>query len=123
MTPEQIVALGKLFSADEIKEAREKVEPGKYNETLSLTITYGMKVGEDYSSKIAQSVPWQRLCIVLFSKLNGVTMDSVVREALENGVDTDEIGRQAKEAVKRLLKPSTRLCKGRVGVVATIKEN
>jgi len=48
-----------------------------------LRVNGPVRQGEDYDQAVWQSVPWQMIAAVLFSKTNGVTMEAVMRESLE----------------------------------------
>ena len=55
----------------------------RFNNGEAIEVTGPVRQGEDYEQAVWQSVPWQHIAAVLFSKTNGVTMEAVVREALD----------------------------------------
>jgi len=116
-----VLAIAKAVASKEVKAVRDKVIPGKYTGSVTVKIAYGLNVGEDYDSMVAASVPWQKICGVLLSKLNAVTIESVIREVLQNGADTAELDREARDAVQRLMEPAKKRCKGRVTCTATVE--
>lgn len=111
-----LLALTKFTGGD-----REAVAPGTYTIDELVHISGGMTVGEDYPQNITAAVPWQKLAAVLFSKLNGVTVESVVREALAAEVDDEEITKAAKAAISKLADSTERMCKGKVRLAVTVE--
>ena len=112
MDNEILLALEKFKAGSKV---RETVKAGQYDIDAIVRIVGTMKVGNDHPAKISAAVPWQRLVGVLFSKVNGVTMESVVREALAAGPDLeDEISERAQAAVNELVEAQTATRKGRV---------
>lgn len=79
------------------KQAAKSARPdaGEYKTGFTVTFDDGQTVrasgpirqGEDYDQAVWQSVPWQHIAAVLLSKTNGVTMEAVVREALDMVAD------------------------------------
>ena len=75
------------------KEAAKLARPesGEYRNGFTVVFDDGqvlrcggpIRQGDDYDQGVWQSVPWQMLNAVLFGKVNGVTMEAVMREALE----------------------------------------
>jgi len=67
---------------------RLKVGTHEIEETITLNIKGTVTVGEDYDQRIvAKADPWLLLEVAL-SKLNGVTIDSLVRDAANKELDT-----------------------------------
>lgn len=109
VNPEVLLALTK------VKADREAVAPGEYRGTTVLKVSYDLKVGADYQSEIAAAVPWMQVAAVLFSKLNDVTIESVVAEAL--ALDEEQatvVKDQANAAVRKLVAATKRDCSGKV---------
>lgn len=73
-----------------------------------------VKRGHDYKQVISFSLPYDKMIAVLLSKLNGVTIDSVVREALESDLDTSDIKAKASEALKSIKGLGERNCSGKI---------
>ena len=110
MEPIQALALSK-FS---IGRVRDEVEPGEYDVNVLVRVKGSVKVGEDYSQRIvAAANPWKLLAVAL-SKLNGVTVDSIVREAEANGLDDKAVKTQADAAIQTIKEPTERTCSGKV---------
>jgi hypothetical protein len=83
----------------------ERLKPGTYQveETVTLTITGQVKVGENYEQRVvAKADPW-KLLLVAMSKLNDVTMESLVRESLNGTLETDAVELEAKQAVGKVM--------------------
>jgi hypothetical protein len=116
-TPEstETLALAKLVAEKAEKEARAAVKPGVHLIDMTVRVRGTIKVGADFQGKVATRIPWQRLAAVLFSKLNDVTMESVVAEALAM---TDEqetaVKASAEHAIEKLVASTESTQKGRV---------
>ena len=54
-----------------------------FDDGENIQVSGPIRQGDDYDQSVWQSVPWQHIAAVLFSKTNGVTMEAVVREALD----------------------------------------
>lgn len=107
----EALALKKLTAT---KAQREEVEAGSYSGTVLVEVAYNLNVGEDYESHIvAKADPWL-LFATAMSKLNGVTVESIVREALESGLDAKEVKASASEAMASVKAPTLTSCKGKV---------
>ena len=110
LTAVEILALSKLSAGG----ARAEVAPGSYAGSVTVTVDYNLNVGEDYEQRIVgKAQPWDLLAIAL-SKLNGVTVESIVREALGADVDATEIKAQAQAAMASVKAPTLTACKGKV---------
>lgn len=101
---------------------RDSVEPGEYSVDVTVRVSGVIKVGEDYEQRIvAKADPWLLLHVAM-SHLNGVTMDSIVREALHG--DRGELAKEVKEKADQLvqvLKDETyQICKGKVTQKLTV---
>ncbi len=68
-------------------------------ETVTLTITGTVTVGKDYDQRmVAEADPW-KLLLVALSKLNGVTMESIVKEAEAGELDTAAVKLEAEKQI------------------------
>jgi len=106
------------------KYDRDAVLPGEYPVDVTVRVVGTVKVGEDYDQRIvAKADPWLLLHVAL-SHLNGVTMDSIVREALT--VERSELAKSVKEHADELvqvLKAETvQTCKGKVTQKLTVSK-
>jgi len=61
-----------------------------------------VKKGENFEQVVSFSLPYDKIIAVLLSKLNGVTLESVVREALDSDLDSSEVKKKATEALKKI---------------------
>lgn len=73
-----------------------------------------LKKGEDYEQVISFGLPYDKIIAVLLSKLNGVTIEAVVREALESDLDETEVKKRATEALTAIKGKGRRNCSGKV---------
>jgi len=77
-----------------------------------------VKKGEDFQQVHSFSLPYDAMIAVLLSKLNGVTIESVIREALCKDIATSEVKAQATAALKRIKKVAYKEMQGKL----TLKE-
>ena len=77
-----------------------------------------VKKGEDFKQVHSFSLPYDAMIAVLLSKLNGVTIESVIREALASEIKTAEVKAQASAALKRIKKTAYKNMAGKL----TLKE-
>lgn len=73
-----------------------------------------VKKGEDFQQVVSFSLPYDKIIAVLLSKLNGVTLESVVREALESDLDSSEVKKKATEALSKIKGVGKRKMEGKV---------
>lgn len=103
--------------ADMSKDAREGLTVGKHaiDETVTLHVSGLVTVGEDYEQRIVlKADPWTILQAAL-SHLNGVTVESLVREALTADPKlVKSIKESAQDAMDAINAPTMTACKGKV---------
>lgn len=117
MNNTETIALAKVLG-EKMKaftDARGEIEAGEYEVDFLAHITGSFKVGEDYEQHIvAKADPWSILAIAL-SKLNGVTVESLIREVTEElGDEITTIKAQAKEAMEVVKGKTLTSCKGKI---------
>jgi len=112
----EIVALSKVVAAKDARAASAELAPGEHEVDFVVRVTGSLKRGEDYDQRIVlKADPWTVLVAAL-SHLNGVTVDSLVREALNaDPALVKSIKKMANEAMEKLNKPTTTHCNGKVG--------
>lgn len=110
----EALAIAKVISDKQLKEFRADLSAGKYAVDFLARISGGLNVGEDYDQNIvAKADPWKLLAVAL-SKLNGVTVESIVREAEVDALDTEDIERRAKTAIAAIKAGTVTVCRGKV---------
>ena len=109
------LAAAKAVDTRSTKLAREAVEVGTHAVDFFLRIKGSFKVGEDYEQRlVAKADPFALLAVAL-SKLNGVTIDSIVKEAQDaDPGEIKAIKAKAAEAVEALKAPTMSVCRGKV---------
>lgn len=118
--PFEVLAIAKVIKEATEKAARKETHPGEYPVDFSIRIAGSIKVGEAYEQRIvAKADAWQLLAIAL-SKLNGVTVDSIVKEALACTLDPVSIKEQAEKAIQSLKAPTATTCMGKVTTQLTV---
>jgi hypothetical protein len=117
MRPEEIVALSKVVGAAETRKASAELTPGDHAVDFVVRVSGTVRRGEDYRQQIVlKADPWTMLAAAL-SHLNGVTVGSLVREAL--GADPElvkSIKAGALAAMAELHEPTETACNGKVTV-------
>jgi len=117
MEPIQALA----FSKFSLGKARDAVGPGEYDVNVLVRVKGSVKVGNDYGQRmVATANPWKLLGVAL-SKLNGVSVDSIVREAEANGLNDEAIKAQAAVAIAAVKGPTEKTCKGKVTAKLTFE--
>jgi hypothetical protein len=110
-----LTALYKTIREADAKEVSSKIPTGENKVDILVRITGTLDKGKDFEQRVvAKAQPWD-IISVLMSKLNGVTLESVIKESLT--VDPDkvtEIKEGAKEAMSELKQPTLTKMNGRV---------
>lgn len=115
LTAIQQAAIHKIVSADGYKTANGELTPGEYPIEMLVKITGKLKKGEKYEAPIHWSVDWCGLFATALSKLNGVTVESLVTEFLNAGeVKTEELKAKAEAAVNQIKGESMQTCNGKL---------
>lgn len=104
------------------KAIRSEVLPGEYTIDSTFRVVGTMKVGEDFEQSFPQSIKPFALLASALSKLNGVTIEAIVRESLENTIDTEEIELRAKVAISKLVAPTVKVANGKVTHKCVVEE-
>ena len=116
------LAISKAPAGPALTQAREKLDPGEYQVDATVRVTGVVRVGEDYTQRItANANPWGLLAVAL-SKLNSVTVESLVREAdrVAAGV-TKDIQARATSAIQEIKAATERTCAGKVTHTLTLE--
>ena len=104
-----------LLALEKVKSDRDAVGPGEYSGRAVVTLDYVLKVGEPYEQRIVGKVPWMALCAVLFGKVNGITLESAIREAIDAKEEAiEDMNARAADAMECLTQPTMRECRGKV---------
>jgi len=130
LTATEIVALSKASPKANKVEPSTKLPVGTHEVDFLVHIFGTITKGEDYDSAVYQAVPFDLLFALAMSHLNGVTTESIVREALsildQNG-DTQrnaikEIKASVDAAVKKLVKATTKNCSGKTTAKLSVEK-
>lgn len=111
----QTIAIAKLIGEEAEKDARKRVSPGTHSADFWLHVSGELDVGEDYVRRVPQKAkPWDLLAVAL-SHLNSVTVESIVREALNAAPEAVEtVKKQAEAAIQSIKGTTDTVCAGRV---------
>lgn len=116
-----LIKAEQLYSEKERASVRASVEPGEYYLDTVVRIRGKLTVAPDHERPVPAAVPWQRLCEVLLSKVNGVTLESVLAEALSGEV-SEATTERAKAAVAKLVQSKKQTVRGAVKLRAEVEE-
>jgi hypothetical protein len=109
------VAIAKAIGDKMADAAKGALAVGRHDIDLTVRIRGTVTKGEDYPQDIvAKAQPWALLAVVL-NKLNGITIDSIVREAdtIAAGA-VDEVKDATDRAIAAIKNKTTTICKGKV---------
>jgi len=93
MQSEATVAIGKAIKEKVLKQASKDVEPGTYNVDMLVRVLGSFTKGEDYQTKVPNSVNWTLAFALALSKVNNETRAKIVQSvvaAMANGKDSPE---------------------------------
>ncbi len=109
------LAAAKAVDAKTSKLARDAVAVGTHAVDFLLRIRGTFRVGEDYEQRlVAKADPFALLAVAL-DKLNGVTIESIVKEAQEaDPGEVRAIKAKTAQAVEALKAPTLSVCRGKV---------
>ena len=86
----QVLALSKLFTKEQLDEARKNVPPGEHEANLFLSASVSFKKGEDGTRLATARIPYKAVISLLLDKLNASTGESVLsllEDALEKAFE------------------------------------
>ena len=112
----QKAVVARIVKDEDKKEASATLTPGEYKGAFMARISYAFKRGEDFEKAIpAKAQPWKLLALAL-SKLNGVTIDALVRdsEAGTIGIEAGDIEARANEAMAAIAAKTVPKCNGQI---------
>lgn len=92
MEPRTLLALTKFNDND----VRDAMDEGTYEIDEIVRIQGSMKIQADHESITTAAIPWMKVLALALSKLNGVTIESLVKEALE----ADDLGKEIKDRAR-----------------------
>jgi hypothetical protein len=110
----EITAIDKMIKTASGKEARNLLSVGTHPVDCLVRVKGTIKVGEDFEKKQTNKLDWIGLCALALSKLNGVTVESLIAEFEANGVDGKTIKKQAQEKIDALRDTTWQTTKGAV---------
>ena len=100
----------------------KNLEVGEYAVNMDVHIEGVIKRGADYEQEIVEKAePWSLLAIAL-SKLNNVTIESLVREAQSDNPEVAEIKEKANAAIAEIKGKTKTACNGKITVKLTAEK-
>lgn len=118
-------SLAKAVKARTRVEPRDLLKPGEYPFALRIETAGRLIVGEDFTRRQPASIDVWHLVARLMSKLNGPTLEAVLREHMadpmpEDVGDLDIFKQRAVDEVARLRASREIECRGRVSSIADV---
>ena len=115
LTAVELKAIDALLPSGVAKKASESLMKGDHDVDFTIRIKGYLRKGEDFPEReVAAAKPWLLLAVA-FSHLNGVTVESITKEALTaDPALVDSIKAQAAKAIEALKAPTEKV---RPGVV------
>ena len=110
-----LAALAKILG-EAASATRDNLAVGEHtvDERVTIDVAGLVKVGEDFEQRVVgKADPWLLLGVAL-SKLNGVTIESIVAEALSAELNGKDIKAKADAAVAAVKAPTVTRCRGKV---------
>jgi hypothetical protein len=111
-----VLAAALVRAANGLADDAKDLPPGEYDIACTVALLGRVRKGTPYVQAVAQSArPWDLLALAL-SKLNGVTVASLVREVLTNGIGSlgESVKEQADEAMATLVAATRREVSGKL---------
>ena len=117
LKPAEIKALAALVSEGVAKKASAELVIGENPVDFTVRVSGKLNRGADYDAKIVEKAePWL-LLVVALSHLNGVTVESIVKEALTADPKlVENLKAEAKKAIETVKGPTNTTCNGKVTV-------
>lgn len=119
---EVIIALGKAIRKEEVAASSSEMIIGETEVDMLIRISGTLTKGEDFEQRVvAKAQPWDIVAVAL-SKLNGVTVESLIRESMGmEEAKVTEIKEQAKAAMSKIKSPTNTIMNGRISPKLTIE--
>lgn len=102
------LAVAKCGKAKEITEISQSLGAGTYKVDCIVRVFGTVNKGEDFESVVHMKVPHWKLIATCLNKLNGVTVDAIVREALDISDEQEEVIKERVEAAIDTIKGTTK---------------
>ena len=117
LNPAETKALAALVTVSAAQNASEELAVGETPVNFTVHVSGTLNRGANYESQIvAKAEPWL-LLVVALSHLNGVTVESITREALTaNPALVENLKAEATVAIEKIKAPTNTQCNGKVTV-------
>jgi len=122
MTHAEILAVHKAFGDEDARAAGTALAPGLHEVDVTVRVRGTVRRGEDFEQRIvAKADPWTLLGAAL-SRLNGVTVAALVRDAVSTDPDlAKQIKAQADAALAEIKAPTFTPCRGKVTTTLVVE--
>jgi hypothetical protein len=115
LTAIQQLAINKIVSVDTYKKLNTDLKPGEYPVEMLVKIAGKLTKGEKYPSEIHLGIDWCKLFAFTLSKVNGATVESIVKEFLAAAdIPVEEIKAKAQVAVDDINGVAKTECAGKL---------
>jgi len=81
--------------------------------TVVVKVEGTVTKGDDYEQTIHASADGWKIALIALSKLNGITIEALVRESIEGEIDTSDIVRRADAAAQTIKDARKVKCSGK----------
>ena len=115
----QIIALAKMLDKKTVAAAREQLSVGVYEVDFDTNTSGTFEVFADFEKRQTNTIDWMGLFALAMSKLNGTTVEAVVNEYEESGVDKGDIKDTVQGKVDNLRAKTYKTNKGQVRTAIT----
>jgi len=110
----EITAISKMIKKAVLDSSRDLLSVGIHPVNCLVRIDGTIKVGEDFEKRQTNKIDWIGLTALALSKLNGVTVESLIAEFEKNGIDSKDVKKQAQAKVDALRDSTMQTSKGAV---------
>lgn len=114
------VAIKKVITDGVFDAARALLTPGKYETDVAIRVAGSIKVGDPYPQSIALTFPWQRLALMLATRVPRHVLDSVLRE-LHSEDAIEDLKTHVLNMWAEIKAGSTQECNGKVTSQLTVE--
>jgi hypothetical protein len=98
----EVVAVSKMIKTAVTSKASKNLAVGVHEVNALIRVQGSIKVGEDFEKRQTNTIDWMGLTAFALSKLNGVTIESLIAEYEANGVPKADIKKVAQDKVDDL---------------------
>lgn len=107
------ILIGKAVSKDARARSAKNLGPGEYEATTIVKISGPFTIGQPYEQAIMLTFPWQKLALMLASRVPRHVLDAVLRE-VKSETAPGELKEHVSKMWKQINKDGRQLCAGKI---------